>query len=307
MRVVLDLDKLLAQGRITPAQYEEIKALAEAKAGNLAINILLGFGVWAIALGALTWLNSAMASIQIGLILTSLGIYLKIRYSRPWGSFAQMLLLVGTLMSAGGIVAFTKGSVGGFLLITALLVVGTILAKSGLLSALSALSLSATIGAMTAYDHASYYLIIQQPSLTIALFAILGWLSYQLSKRVSEDYEGLGIIFARTCLFLVNFGFWIGSLWGDSLGQSRDVWGFGKDAIISDETFVIAWALALLGGVIWGIRQHRMWVVNTLTVFGAIHFYTQYFERLGAHPLTLMLGGIIALIIVLGLFRYNRG
>ena len=156
-----------------------------------------------------------------------------------------MLLLVGTLMSAGGIVAFTEGSVGGFLLITALLVVGTILAKSGLLSALSALSLSATIGAMTAYDHASYYLIIQQPSLTIALFAILGWLSYQLSKRVSEDYKGLGIIFARTCLFLVNFGFWIGSLWGDSLGQPRDVWGFGKDAIISDETFVIAWALAV--------------------------------------------------------------
>jgi hypothetical protein len=117
----------------------------------------------------------------------------------------------------------------------------------------------------------------------------------------------LGVIFARTCLFLVNFGFWIGSLWGDSLGQPRDVWGFGKDAIISDETFVIAWALALIGGVIWGIRQHRMWVVNTLTVFGAIHFYTQYFERLGAHPLTLMLGGIIALIIVLGLFRYNRG
>jgi hypothetical protein len=307
MRVVLDLDKLLAQGRITPAQYEEIKALAEAKAGNLAINILLGFGVWAIALGALALLNSAIASIQIGLILTSLGIYLKIRYPRPWGAFAQMLLLVGTLMSAGGIIVFTKGSVGGFLLITALLLVGTVLAKSGLLSALSALSLSATIGAMTAYDHASYYLIIQQPSLTIALFAILGWLSYQLSKRVSENYKGLGIIFARTCLFLVNFGFWIGSLWGDSLGQPRDVWGFGKDAIISDETFVIAWALALLGGVIWGIRQHRMWVVNTLTVFGAIHFYTQYFERLGAHPLTLMLGGIIALIIVLGLFRYNRG
>lgn len=307
MRVVLDLDKLLAQGRITPDQYEEIKALAEAKAGNLALNILLGFGVWAIALGALALLNSAIASIQIGLILTSLGIYLKIRYPRPWGSFAQMLLLVGTLMSAGGIIAFTKGSVGGFLLITALLVVGTVFAKSGLLSALSALSLSATIGAMTAYDHASYYLIIQQPSLTIALFAILGWLSYQLSKRVSEDYEGLGIIFARTCLFLVNFGFWIGSLWGDSLGQPRDTWSFGKDAIISDETFVIAWALTLLGGVMWGIRQHRMWVVNTLTVFGAIHFYTQYFERLGAHPLTLMLGGIIALIIVLGLFRYNRG
>jgi len=307
MRVVLDLDKLLAQGRITPAQYEEIKALAEAKAGNLALNILLGFGVWAIALGALALLNSAIASIQIGLILTSLGIYLKIRYPRPWGAFAQMLLLVGTLMSAGGIIAFTQGSVGGFLLITALLVVGTVLAKSGLLSALSALSLSATVGAMTAYDHASYYIIIQQPSLTIALFAILGWLSYQLSKRVSEDYEGLGIIFARTCLFLVNFGFWVGSLWGDSLGQPRDVWGFGKDAIISDETFVIAWALALIGGVIWGIRQHRMWVVNTLTVFGAIHFYTQYFERFGAHPLTLMLGGIIALIIVLGLFRYNRG
>jgi hypothetical protein len=37
--------------------------LAEVKSANLALNILLGFGVWTIALRALALLNSAIASI----------------------------------------------------------------------------------------------------------------------------------------------------------------------------------------------------------------------------------------------------
>ena len=56
---------------------------------------------------------------------------------------------------------------------------------------------------------------------------------------------------------------------------------------------------------VWADRQQKRWVVNTLSVFGAIHFYTQYFEWLGAQPLTLMIGGILALGIALLLVRYN--
>jgi hypothetical protein len=216
-----------------------------------------------------------------------------------------MLLLVGTLMAAGGILAFTEGSILGFLIVTLLCLIGAVLAKSSLLSILSALSLSATIGAMTAYSHASYYLIIQQPTLTIALFSLLGWGSYKLSQRVQSDYQQIGIMFARTCLFLVNFGFWVGSLWGDSLWKQRDTWAMRTGYIIPDGVFIIGWAVSLIGVGIWADRQQKRWVVNTLSVFGAIHFYTQYFEWLGARPLTLMIGGVLALGIALLLVRYN--
>lgn len=306
MKVVLDLDKLLAQGQITQQQYDTLKSLGEQDTGNLALNILIGFGVWATALGALAWLQSAIASIQLGFIITAFGIYLKLRRGQAWGLLAGMLLLVGTLMTTGGIIAFTEGSITGFLIVTVLCLAGAILAKSGLLSALSVLALSSTIGAMTAYTHASYYLIIQQPTLTIVLFTVVGWVSYQLSKRVREDYQGIAVIFARTCLFLVNFGFWVGSLWGDSLWRERETWQLRSGYLISDDVFVIGWAIALVGVGIWAVKQQKRWVVNTLAVFGAIHFYTQFFERLGANPQSLMIAGLIALGIALFLFKYNR-
>ena len=292
MKITLNLDKLLAEGQITESEYHRLKSLAEVETGNLGLNLIIGFGVIATTTGALAFFKSPLIALQLGLILGAFGIYLKLQRGRIWGLLASILILLGTLLTGGGVIIFTEGSVNGFLLITLLYLVGAILAKSKLLSMFSALALSTTIGALTAYDHASYYLIIQQPGLTIVLFTILAWTSYQLSKRVAATYEDIAIVFARTCLFLVNFGFWIGSLWGDG-----DI-----DKLV----FVIGWAAALIGVAIWAIKQQKRWVFNTVTVFGSIHFYTQYFEMLGANPGTLMLAGILALGIAVIMFQYNR-
>jgi hypothetical protein len=45
--------------------------------------------------------------------------------------------------------------------------------------------------------------------------------------------------------------------------------------------------------------------VNLASVFGAIHFYTQWFERLGAQPLAIILAGLITVVIAVLLWRYN--
>ena len=39
--------------------------------------------------------------------------------------------------------------------------------------------------------------------------------------------------------------------------------------------------------------SNRRWVVNAAAVFGAIHFYTQWFEYLGPNPLSVLGGGIL--------------
>jgi hypothetical protein len=44
-----------------------------------------------------------------------------------------------------------------------------------------------------------------------------------------------------------------------------------------------------------------------VAVFGAIHGYTQYFERLGASPGTILVAGLAALGIALIIVRYNTG
>ena len=43
-----------------------------------------------------------------------------------------------------------------------------------------------------------------------------------------------------------------------------------------------------------------------MATFGAIHFYTQWFERLDASPATVIAGGIIAVAIAFLLWRYNQ-
>ncbi|MBM3777613.1 MAG: hypothetical protein FJW23_05140 [Acidimicrobiia bacterium] len=307
MKVVLDIDRLLREGRLTDAEHARLKAFAAEDTGSLAFNILIGFGVVATAGGALALLQSADASIVLGAILSGAGMMIGANHPRRWGVLGSIVLLVGTIMAAGGIVIRAEGGLAGFLLVAALSLAGGIWAQSGLLVAISALALSAAAGAATAYGHAMYVLVIRQPTVTVVLFGVSSWAAYVLSLRLRAGYRHLAIVFARTSLFLVNLGFWVGSLWGDSLWLQDDDWAFQSGQLIPYWVFVIAWALGLLATGVWAARANRRWVVNLLAVFGAIHFYTQYFELLGASPAAILLAGLVAVGIALAIARYNLG
>jgi hypothetical protein len=147
---------------------------------------------------------------------------------------------------------------------------------------------------------------IRQPTVTVCLFSLLALGAYHLSKVLTLDYQRLAIIVARTSLFVVNLGFWVGSLWGDSLWLQRDTWDFRSGTVIPDWVFVIGWAVGLVATGVWAARANKRWVVNLLAVFGAIHFYTQFFERLGASPGSILVAGLVALGIALVIVRYNK-
>jgi iron complex transport system permease protein len=306
MKIVIDVDKLLEEGRITTEEYERLNALAVQETGSLAFNILIGFGVIATAGGALALLPSGPTAILLGLLLSAAGVFLSATRAKEWGLLGSMLLLVGSITAAGGILFVAQGGVIGFLIVTLLCLIGSVLAKSSLLAALAVLSLSSTVGAMTAYGHATYMLAIRQPAVTVGLFSLLAWGAYHLSKVLPSDYQRLAIIVARTSLFVVNLGFWVGSLWGDSLWHQRDTWSFRSGAVIPDWVFIVGWAVGLVATGVWATRANKRWVVNLLAVFGAIHFYTQYFERLGASPGSILFAGLAALGIAFAIFRYNK-
>jgi hypothetical protein len=205
-----------------------------------------------------------------------------------------------------------EGSLRALLLVTVVLTVASIVARSGLLMVGAVLALASCIGASTHYWHASYELSITEPTLTVVLFSLLALASYLLSKGLPPDYERLALTAARTSVFLVNFGFWVGSLWGDSLDwilSWRDAAAANPDAapiMLPPWLFSVGWAVALLGTGIWATRIGRRWVVNVAAVFGAIHFYTQWFDKLGASPLSFLLGGLLMLAFALGLWKFNR-
>jgi iron complex transport system permease protein len=305
MKVTVDIDKLLRENRISPAEYAKLKGSAAADTGSLGLNILLGFGVIATAGGTLALLQSAAGSIVLGAGLIFGGVTLGKQAPKVWGVLSSILLLVGALLAGGGILVQTNGQPVGFMAVTALLFGVGVSARSGLLVSLATLALSPTIGAATAYSHATYSLVIEQPALTVIMFSLLSWAAYRLSLGMEPDLQRLALISARTGMFLVNFGFWVGSLWGDSLGRGSR-WDPSHPQALPDSLFAIVWAIALVATGMWAARENRRWVVNLVAVFGAIHFYTQYFERLGASPGTIFLGGLGAIGIALALVRYNR-
>jgi iron complex transport system permease protein len=298
MKVTLDLTKLLEEGKITRADHDRLSQLGAAGTGSLAFNILLGFGVIAVSGSAVALVPDAITGIIVGGIVLGAGLALYALRRTQWEVLAHICTLIGALGLAGGVIVQLDASVSAFLGITIGFAAAGIVARSGLLIALAVLALSCSLGARTGYMHATYFLGIEEPTLTIVAFSIVALGTYLISKVLPSAYERLALMAARVSVLLVNFGFWIGSLWGDSL----DSLGIQIDDLI----FVILWALALIAVGVWAARENRRWVVNIAAIFGAIHFYTQWFERLGANPATVLLAGILALGFALGLWYFNR-
>ena len=311
MKVTLDISKLVEEGKLTPAEAERLKALASHDTGSLGINILIGFGVMAIAAGAVALVPTPLTAMALGLLMVGAGLAIVLNNVRQWDVLGQICLVIGALMFCGGVIAYGKGSLASMLIVTMALTVAAVVARSSMLAVLAVLAASACLGARTGYSHATYSLAIFEPTLTIVLFSALALGAYVVSKRVSADYERVAIAAARTSVFLVNCGFWIGSLWGDPLVLLRsmnraDAANALRSVVITPGVFGIVWALALIAAGVWAVRVNRRWLVNIVAVFGAIHFYTQWFEKLGASPMSVLLGGVIMLVIALALWSFNK-
>ncbi len=315
MKITLDLSKLVEEGKLTPAEADRLRGLAAKDVGSLAINILVGFGVVAVSAGAVALAPKPVTALVLGLVVFAIGLAVTLRAKEQWNLLAQICLVVGALMFCAGVFIIGEGMLGAMLIVTAALAGASIVARSGLLMAAAVLALGACLGARAGYWHATYMLAIYEPLVTIVLFGLLALATFYLSKLLAADDERLALIAARTSVFMVTFGFWVGSLWGDNLllirallrGNSRILTGYsGNSEIIPPLTFGIGWAVVLLGTGIWAVHENRRWVVNIVAVFAAIHFYTQWFERLGLEPVSVLVGGLLMLAFALGLWMFNR-
>ena len=310
MKITLDLSRLVEEGKLTPAEAERLKTLASHELGSLGINILIGFGVVAVAAGAVALVPTPATAIALGVALFAAGCFIAFNKVRQWFVLGEICLVVGALMFCGGVIAYGQGSLASTLILTLALALAGIAARSSLLTAFAVLAASACLGARTGYSHAMYSLAIFEPTLTVVLFSALALATYLASKRLASDYERIALAAARTAIVLVNFGFWIGSLWGDPMMLLRRMNGASnvsfRDTVIPASAFGTVWVLALIGAVIWGVQANRRWMVNIAAGFGVIHFYTQWFEKLGATPLSVLLGGLVMLGVALVLRSFNR-
>lgn len=262
MKVTLNVGKLLQENKITREEHDRILSLARQESGKHAWGVLSLMGMIAVALGAIGLFPNFFAA--IGELFHS--IYLML------GRQASHVLIFVLILGAG------------------------VFARSGFLVGISSFVILSFLGGTTYYRHASYTVVIEEPAVTVLVFSLLAIASLLLSRKLSADYERLALIFSRTCLILVNMGFWVGSLWGSASPMGKiPNWGFS-----------IAWAAGLLITLAWGAKVGRLFVVNAAISFGTIHFYTQWFEYFGAKPFALFAGGLIAAGLAFAVPRYNR-
>ena len=259
MKVTLDLDKLLAAGKITKEEYERLAEFSRQAARSHMFNVLIVLAGISVAAGVVGMHPEFFAE-AVKFIVSA--------FSRDALHF---MLVLGLLLWGG----FTR---------------------SGFQAGLSALVILNWLGGSAFYAHGGYFIAIREPAPTVIVFSLLSLAGLAVSKQMPFDLQRVALIFSRTCLFIVNMGFWVGSIWGSPyLGTN-----------IPDYVFAVTWALALLSVGAWGAFGGRLFVLNLSVAFGSIHFYTQWFERLGANPGSLVAAGAIALLITYYLRDYNQ-
>jgi iron complex transport system permease protein len=306
---------LVNEGKLTPEEAARLTALAARDTGSLTINILMSFGAVAVAAGILALQPAFLTGALLGAGLVLIGLFVSYRLGAQWSLLGAANVVIGALMLSGGVMGVLDGRFAGVAFAVILMLALALLIRNGLLMALVPLALAALLGSSTGYVHATYMLCVREPTLTILFFAPLAGAAYLASTRVAPAYERLAIVFSRVSLILVNFGFWVGSLWGDYPAQSwlrgaayydsADDRAWRGALHVPDTIFIAAWAALIIGVGFWAARANRRWVVTTASVFGAIHLYTQWFERLGADPLAVIVAGLITVAIAVVLWRYN--
>lgn len=297
MKVTLDLADLVARGELTKDEADRLARLGARDTGSLGVNILLGFGTVAVAAGGGFLFPTAQSVVVIGAILFVIGLALILNRQTRWTLFAQVCVTVGALGIVGGVMYLTSGNVYVNLAMGAGLAVAAFLATSGLLGALAILQFSVALGAGTAYFGGGYFTWVEHPALTIAVLGVAAIALTLVATRLPSAYERVALIMARTGVLMINLAFLVGSIFGDQLVQ----W----DTTLEAAVFSVVWAVLLIGVGIWGVIANRRWVVNAAAVFGAIHFYTQWFEYLGANPLSVLGGGILLIGFGLALRWFN--
>lgn len=308
MKILIDIDALQAVGTIDAALADKLRASAQRDTGSSAINIVLALGAAAVTAGISALVFAPITLVALGLAFLAAGAAVRHLASAQWGLLAKIWIVIGALVLAGGQGALLDRPLAGSL-IGALILVGIgVYARSHLLVALSPFALEAALGGSTGYWHACYEIVVREPTLTILMFTALGAGAWLLARRIADPLQSLALTFARVCVILVNFGFWIGSLWGDTPGHSWSATGqdWPDTRTFPPLAFVVAWFAALFLAGLWGARNGRRFLVNLCAVFGAIHVYTQWFERFGADPVTVIVAGVATILIGLGFWRFNQ-
>ena len=110
MKVMLDLDELVRQGKLNASEAERLKAFALQETNTLGSNIFLAFGIVAVVAGAGVLLPTLETALILGGMLFALGLGLTIAKVDRWAVFAQIVMVIGALVLGAAIIGLAGES-----------------------------------------------------------------------------------------------------------------------------------------------------------------------------------------------------
>jgi hypothetical protein len=217
----------------------------------------MSFGAVAVAAGIIALEPAFTTGAALGVVLAGIGLPISFFAAAQWGLLGTATTIIGALLLAGGVIGLAEVDFEGLIFSALLFLALAVAIRSGFLMALVPLVLAGALGSSTGHRHAVYMLTATEPTVTIAFFAVLAGAAYVVSQQVRRAYQQLAIIFARVSLILVNFGFWVGSLWGDYPGQTwaqgegyqlwsnRETWR-SAHLHVPETAFIIGWGIVII-------------------------------------------------------------
>ncbi len=302
MKVTLDLDALRAAGELSDGEVAKLERLGRRSTTAVAFNILVGFGIAAVSAGIIALFLEPVTALAVGLGVMVLGFGLRRVAPADWRLLGEICAVIGGLTAAGGLLAQTGHQAGAFLVIGAVFAATALVVNSTVLAALAVAALAGAVKSGLDWGGVQGGVALPDMLVLILVFAGLGWVLYGAAPGLPKPLDRLTLAGAGAALIVVNLAFLVGSLDGDGMP------GPGARSLgLPDAVYALVWALLLVGAGIWAAREGRRWVLNLVASFGAIHFFSQWFVRLEATPVSVLLGGVAALGFALVLWRTNQG
>src|ERR1700751_242993 len=191
IKIVLDITRLVNEGKLTAQEAERLQALAKRDTGSLAINVLMSFGAIAVAAGIIALEPAFTTGAALGVVLVAIGLAISFFAAYQWGLLGTATTIIGALLLAGGVIGFAEADFAGLAFSALLFLALAVAIRSGFLMALVPLVLAGVLGSSTGYMHAVYMLTVNEPSITIAFFAVLAGSAYLVSQHVGQAYQQL--------------------------------------------------------------------------------------------------------------------
>jgi iron complex transport system permease protein len=319
--ISLDLPALVAAGSLSSDEAFRLQAMAApSRAVSTIVQVLCILGALALAAGVVVMDPSMTLGLLLALAALGFAAWVQATGKDDLSVLGNGMAIAGTFGLAGWFglqfgEAWPAVALNG--LLTLITLASALWFRSRFMIAFVPLGLAAMIGSGTAYWHASYALFVSESLITVLLFGALSLLLFAAAPALQAVRAGQAVIAARVSWIMMNFGFWVGSLWGDHVGDHfAEMWSAtGKTweemeawrqtaLYIPDWVFVAAWAAASIA-TIYALKNNRF-AVNAAITFLAINAYTQFFERFADSAFVLVLGGASLMLFAWGLFLFDK-